>query len=124
MIKNICKKPFALLLVLLCVIVVLTVEPKKEMLTSSSSTGSGSGTTSGGSSWSGVGSSGQAGNLVGRVYGFNGMLNCSNTTLNPDYGRLHPNWKYTSPESHPHGDSEPEVSLMAPARGPFPYYLK
>jgi hypothetical protein len=109
MIKNICKKPFALLLVLLCVIVVLTIEPKKKEQHIMCEK---------------QGQAYHAGNYATREYVYNGSNDSANQVLNADYGRLHGNFKYCSPESCPHGDSEPEVSLMAPARGPFPYYLK
>lgn len=83
--------------------------------------GSGSGTTSGGTSWSGVGSSGQAGGWAGRVYGVNGMLDSANALLNPPGYRLGGPFRDCSPESCPHGSSVPEATLMVPGRGPFPY---
>lgn len=101
------------------ILFLLVVLNRKELL--SAATGSGSGTTSGGTSWSGIGSSGQAGGWAGRVYGVNGMLDSANALLNPPGYRLGGVFRDCSPESCPYGTSVPEAKLTVPGRGPFPY---
>ena len=106
------KCPLQCVFFLVVALVVMSIlSPRTESLGGSGS-GSGSGTTSG--------SSGGSSNI--NSYLFQGqLLNIQKARALDGSHRLSSVWNNCSPESNPHGCSVPEMSLTAPARGPFPY---